>query len=133
MSDDDDAILPDEVQKETDVMAMGQFHRQWEMEKEKADIAAATGAGRQLLDDVDEAVDLTNCAKTGELQTGNSDDPGNANRPASLAGSVDCSDVKETNKSGKVDAADKYMQVMYVVPALFVSFTYATLEINIFD
>lgn len=130
-SDDDDAIVPDEVQNEKDVVAMGQFHRQWEMEKEKADIAAASGAGRQLIEDVDEAVDLTTCAKTQEPQTGTSDEPGNADRPASLGGSVDCSDMKETNKSGKTDAAEKYMQVMYVALSILIVFYNFTPDTNI--
>lgn len=64
-ADDEDAIVPDERPSKADAIAVASLHRQWELQQEQDQVAAvAACTKRRLVDDFDEAVDLTCVATT---------------------------------------------------------------------
>lgn len=96
--EDDDGIDDEQVTpKSCDKAKLANFHRQWELEKEKADVANAAAGG--VVDDVDEAVDLTDLLRKEEQveQENESDDSG------SVSGAMAVGQVEEQHKRQSED------------------------------
>ncbi|KAI0564527.1 hypothetical protein FGB62_25g65 [Gracilaria domingensis] len=104
---DDDGIDHDEVSPSaTDKNKLAQFHRRWQLDKEKNDLAVAAAGG--VVDDIDEAVDLTDLLqKDGQHVKDNESD-----HDASLSGADNT--VNEADETKR--QSENYMEQMYVCP-----------------
>lgn len=99
-----------------DPAAMANFHHQWQMEQEHAEIATvAAGTGTKLMNDFDDnAVDLTNAVATSteNPNTGSSDDTNATARAVTAEGGEGGDGQEDSNGNGTKDASAKYMENM---------------------
>lgn len=99
---EDDGIDNEEITpKSCDRAKLAQFHRQWELEKEKADVANAAAGG--VVDDIDEAVDLTDLMRKEEqVQKDNESEDG-----GSVSGAMASGEAQEHQRQ-----SDDYIKQM---------------------
>lgn len=119
VDDDDDAIVADERPTKADAIAIASFHRQWELQQEQDQVAAvAAGTKRRLVDDFDEAVDLTGAnaaSKDPKLTETCKTDV--ADGETSEGG--ENADSGETKGNAKKDSTAEYLEAMYVSALTF--------------
>lgn len=102
----DDGIVHDTpTQNPSDAAQLAKFHRDWEMNKEQADIQAAAGVP---FNDMDEAMDLTDLLRKEEADVGDADN-------ASLSGAQndDAEGGDRGSEVGNVDHAEEYVEAMF--------------------
>lgn len=112
--DDDNgehAIVPDERPSKADAVAIASFHRQWEMQQEQDQVAIlAASTKRRLVDDFDEAVDLSCVTTTITTKTIADGKPDVAGGETAEGGENVCSN--DSNGGTKKDSTAEYLEAM---------------------
>lgn len=112
--DDDNGehgIVPDERPSEADAVAIATFHRQWEMQQERDQVAVvAASTKRRLVDDFDEAVDLSCVATTIATKITADGEPDVVGGETAEGGENMGS--KDSNGATKKDSTAEYLEAM---------------------